>query len=85
MTEEQLKKRKVTLIDIAVDKGSENKPETDPTRIHSEKSGRGPLQRGWIDNTQPMMCCYKLATINIKFGWMISDTVESVVERVFIF
>ena len=85
MTEEQLKKRKVTLIDIAVDKGSENKPETDPSKIHSARSGRGPLTPGWIDSTQPMMCCYKLATIKFNFGWMLSDSFESVVEKVIYF
>lgn len=68
-------------MDIAVDKGSENKPETDPSKIHSERSGRGPLTRGWIEETQPIMCCYKLATIDVKLGW-ISSTVESMLEKV---
>lgn len=81
MTPERLKKRKITLIDIAVDKGSENRANTDPTKIRSEASGRGPLRPGWIKETEPIMCCYKLARIDIKFGFM-SGTVESMVERV---
>ena len=81
MTPEKLKNRKVSLIDIAVDKGSENRPNTDPSKIHSEKSGRGPLVPGWINETEPIMCCYKLASINIKFGFM-SGTVESMAEKV---
>lgn len=84
MTEAQLKRRKVTLIDIAVDKGSENKPETDPSKFRSERSGRGPLTRGWIEETQPIMCCYKLASINIKLGW-ITGTAESIIEKVLLF
>ena len=81
MTEEQLKKRKISLMDIAVDKGSENRPETDPSQIHSVKSGRGPLSRGWILESEPVMCCYKLTTIEMKLGW-ISGSVESMLEKV---
>jgi hypothetical protein len=66
---------------MAVDKGTESKPETDPTKYRSERSNRGPLSPGWIDSTYPMMCCYKLATINVKFS-LVSGTLESMVEKV---
>lgn len=75
--------RKVTMMDIAVAKGSDNKLGTDPSKYHSVRSGRGPLTRGWTGETQPIMCCYKLASINIKLGW-ISSTAESMAEKVFI-
>lgn len=68
-------------MDIAVDKSSECKQGTDPTKYHSERSGRGPLTRDWIDVTQPVMCCYKLASIDIKLGW-ITSTAESMIEKV---
>lgn len=66
---------------MAVDKGSESKPDTDPTKYRSERANRGPLYPGWINNTEPMMCCYKLATINVKFS-LVSGTLESMVEKV---
>jgi len=75
-----LKIRKVNFIDIAVDKGTESKPDTDPAKYHSKRANRGPLYPGWI-NTKPMMCCYKLATINVKFS-LVSGTLESMVEKV---
>ena len=81
MTPEKLKNRKVTFIDIATAKGSENKPNTDPTKYHSERSGRGPLYPGWINNTQPVMCCYKLATIDLKMS-LATWTMESMAEKV---
>ena len=75
-----MKIRKVNFIDIAVDKGTESKPDTDPAKYHSKRANRGPLYPGWI-STKPMMCCYKLATINVKFS-LVSGTLESMVEKV---
>lgn len=66
---------------MAVDKGTESKPDTDPTKYHSERANRGPLYPGWINSTEPMMCCYKLATINVKLS-LVSGTLESMVEKV---
>lgn len=78
---EKLKNRKITLIDMAVDKGTESKPSTDPTKYHSLKSGRGPLAPGWKNVVRPIMCCYKLATINVKAS-LLTSTLESSVEKV---
>ena len=49
LTPEELKKREIIYIDIANDKVSSGdyKPEEDPTKFRSEKSGRGPLQGKW--------------------------------------
>lgn len=66
---------------MAVDKGSESKSDTDPTKYYSERANRGPLSPGWINDTTPIMCCYKLATINAKFS-LVSGTLESMVEKV---
>lgn len=71
------------MIDIAVDKGTESKADTDPTNYHSAKSNRGPLAPGWHKMVNPVMCCYKLATINVKAS-LIGGTLESMVEKVFI-
>ena len=76
-----MKTRKVSIIDMAVAKGSESKPETDPTKYYSARANRGPLYPGWIEKTSPVMCCYKLATINVKVS-MLSGTLESIVEKV---
>lgn len=76
-----MKVRKVSMIDMAVAKGSESKPNTDPTKYYSARANRGPLYPGWIDKTSPVMCCYKLATINVKVS-MLSGTLESMVEKV---
>jgi len=56
------KNTKVEWIDIAVDQvdPKDYKPEEDPTKFHSEKSGRGPLEKGWQEKQQPIMTAYKL-------------------------
>ena len=49
LPKEKLDKRKIYYIDIANDpvKSSDYKEEWDPTKIRSEKAGRGPLARNW--------------------------------------
>lgn len=71
----------MTVIDIAVDKGTESKADTDPTRYYSTRANRGPLVPGWRNVVNPVMCCYKLATINVKAS-LIGGTLESMVEKV---
>lgn len=80
MTPEKLKNRKIRIIDIAIDKSTENK-KNDPTTYRSEKASRGPLYPGWTETANPIMCCYKLATIDCKAG-LFRGTVESAVEKV---
>lgn len=46
---EKLKQREVVMIDIANDpvSSSDYKPDEDPTKFHSVKTGRGPLVGKW--------------------------------------
>jgi len=77
---ELLAKRKVVTIDIANDpvRSVDYKEEWDPSKFHSEKTGRGPLGEDWINNTTPVMTCYKLVTGN--FVWkFIGDSVENII------
>jgi len=50
--------------------------ETDPTKFHSEKTERGPLKKGWQEEIEPVMCCYKLVEIEFKW-WGLQTKVES--------
>ncbi|GJD05815.1 Phosphatidylinositol transfer protein 2 [Galdieria sulphuraria] len=58
LTEAELSKRKVEFLNIASDEVKAVKGE-DPTKFHSEKTGRGPLAPDWYEHTEPVMCCYK--------------------------
>lgn len=51
LTPEKLKIREVVMIDIAQDPvaNSDYKPTEDPSKFHSNKSGRGPLIGKWQD------------------------------------
>ncbi|XP_055355627.1 phosphatidylinositol transfer protein alpha isoform-like [Paramacrobiotus metropolitanus] len=78
LSPEKLKKREVIIIDIANDPvdAKEYKPEFDPRKFHSEKADRGPLGGNWRQHVKPVMCCYKLVTIEFKwFG--LQNKVES--------
>jgi len=79
LDEKQLKAREmVDVIDIGIDKVEEKdyKKEEDPSLVRSEKASRGPLAEGWIKSSNPIMCCYKLVTVEFKVFGM-----QSKVER----
>ncbi|KAI8442153.1 hypothetical protein MSG28_005761 [Choristoneura fumiferana] len=64
-----LKTREVVHIDIANDPlpTADYKPETDPTKFKSVKTGRGPLVGpNWKQEAKPIMTCYKLVTAEFK-------------------
>jgi len=69
LTPEELKKREIVYIDIANDtvRPGDYKPEEDPTKFKSEKTGRGPLQGSWKESVTPVMCAYKL--VRCEFIW----------------
>lgn len=71
LPKDMLDKREVVHIDIANDKEylyhSDIVEETSPSKFHSHKTGRGPLALGWRQSCQPVMCAYKLVTINFKW------------------
>ena len=53
----------------------------DPTKFLSEKTGRGQLKPNWRDTTKPIMCAYKLCTVEFKwFG--LQGRVEKFIQTV---
>lgn len=75
LTPEQLEKREIVNIDISEPIAEcDYKPDEDPTRVRSVKTGRGPLvQNNWVKTCiaaqQPVICCYKLVFLEFKmFG-----------------
>jgi len=69
LTKEQLNKREVVHIDIVNDsiQSSDYRADEDPAKFLSKKTGRGSLTKDWKDHTQPMMCAYKLCTVEFKW------------------
>jgi len=65
----KLLKRTVDHVDIVCDELEARyyKKEEDPLLFKSKKTGRGPFKRGWQETTKPMMCCYKLVTVNFNY------------------
>ncbi|XP_071537193.1 phosphatidylinositol transfer protein beta isoform-like isoform X1 [Panulirus ornatus] len=86
---EKLRLREVVTIDIANDpvKTSDYKPDEDPSKFKSEKTGRGPLQGPeWWKKCDPVMTCYKLVTCEFKwFGLQtrVEKFIQDVERRLF--
>ncbi|KAF6024370.1 vib [Bugula neritina] len=83
LTPEELEQRKVIYIDIANDKvvPTDYKANEDPAKFKSEKTGRGPLDKNWIETSTPVMCCYKL--VKCEFKWHgLQPQVENLILRV---
>ncbi|XP_068760925.1 cytoplasmic phosphatidylinositol transfer protein 1-like [Montipora capricornis] len=80
---EMLESREVVDVDIAYDEVAEKHyiPEEDCRYFKSKKTGRGPLEEGWKDNTQPIMCSYKLVCVSFDV-WALASRVESFVHRI---
>ncbi|XP_031635601.1 phosphatidylinositol transfer protein alpha isoform isoform X1 [Contarinia nasturtii] len=80
---DKLKNREVVPIDIANDTvaTSDYKPDEDPAKFKSEKTGRGPLVGpDWKKNVTPVMTCYKLVTCEFKwFG--LQSRVENFIQK----
>ncbi|XP_055904267.1 phosphatidylinositol transfer protein alpha isoform isoform X1 [Eupeodes corollae] len=80
---EKLKVRDVVHIDIANDPvvSADYKPDEDPTKFKSEKTGRGPLVGpDWKTKVDPVMTCYKLVTCEFKwFGFQ--SKIESFIQK----
>ncbi|RMZ94909.1 phosphatidylinositol transfer alpha isoform [Brachionus plicatilis] len=64
-----LKKREVVYIDIVNDKipSGDYDEKEDPTKFLSKKTGRGQLKSDWRTTTKPVMCAYKLVTVEFKW------------------
>uniref|UniRef100_A0A914HHQ8 Phosphatidylinositol transfer protein N-terminal domain-containing protein n=1 Tax=Globodera rostochiensis TaxID=31243 RepID=A0A914HHQ8_GLORO len=83
---DELSRRMVVNINIANDKEylsrSDIREATRPAMFRSEVTGRGPLRGAWQENTEPLMCCYKLITVNFNlFGFQ--TLVESYLKKQF--
>lgn len=80
---DKLKSREVIYIDIANDpvQSSDYKPDEDPTKFKSQKTGRGPLVGpSWKNNVDPVMTCYKLVTCEFKwFG--LQTRIENFIQK----
>jgi len=78
-----LKKRIVEVVDIAQDKVDPKhyKKDEDPTLFRSKKLQRGPLQPGWQFTTKPIMCAYKLVSVNFAY-WGLRTKMEKMVQDV---
>ncbi|KAL5275187.1 PITPNB family protein [Megaselia abdita] len=83
LSADKLKSREVIQIDIANDpvQSSDYKPNEDPTKFQSQKTGRGPLVGpGWKNNVDPVMTCYKLVTCEFKwFG--LQTRIENFIQK----
>ncbi|XGW20167.1 hypothetical protein V3C99_003750 [Haemonchus contortus] len=83
------KKRDVVYLDICDDEiiGEANyKPEFDPKIFLSERTGRGQLRENWMETTTPMMCCYKVVTIQFKWiglGSLVEKTILKQYTKIF--
>lgn len=79
-----LAKRDVVFVDIVNDtvESKDYKAEWDPSKVRSEKAGRGPLKADWRETSKPIMCCYKLVTCEFKW-WGLQSTVESKIQKVY--
>ncbi|KAK3085035.1 hypothetical protein FSP39_023166 [Pinctada imbricata] len=83
LNSEDLGIRKIERIDIANDsvRSSDYKEEWDPSKVKSEKTGRGPLTGAdWNKRVDPVMCCYKL--VSVKFKWFgLQNRVEKFIQQ----
>ena len=80
LTEKELKERQIHLLNIMEqdkeDKDYEEK--YDPVGYKSELTGRGPLGKDWMEASKPVMCCYKLIKVDVKF-WGIQTRTENTI------
>lgn len=81
LEEEKLNRREVDYIDILTDPvDDEYIEEEDLSLFKSEKTGRGPLQEGWREKTETIMCCYKVIDVSfLVFG--LQTAVENYAHR----
>jgi len=74
-----LKSLEVEKIDItnkALISADDYKEELDPALVGSEKTGRGPLAANWESTCEPVMCAYKLVTVEFRW-WGLQTRIQS--------
>ncbi|CAI5438507.1 unnamed protein product [Caenorhabditis angaria] len=83
------KKREIINVDICDSEAlgkSASDESNDPLTFESEKASRGPLEENWTEETEPIMCAYKLVSIHFKwtgFQTLVEKTVHKQYPRVF--
>jgi len=81
LPKDKLSKRKIVRLDIANDEFEQYKKEDDPKLCRSEVANRGPLTgKDWVAQQQPIMCCYKLVTVECKI-WGLQSKIESKIQE----
>lgn len=80
---EMLEQRTVDHVDIALDQCSPHhyKEEEDLLKFCSEKTKRGPLMEGWREDTQPIMCSYKLVDVRFELMSLLQSRIEEFVHK----
>ncbi|XP_023332650.1 cytoplasmic phosphatidylinositol transfer protein 1 [Eurytemora carolleeae] len=83
-SEESLKGRTIDHIDISLDECSAHhyKVEEDVKIFKSVKTGRGPLEEGWREDSKPIMCSYKLVEVKFDMMYLLQSKIEEFVHRV---
>lgn len=77
LSQEDLEKRKVDYINIAcADSYVKMTAEEDPCTFLSKKTGRGRLSPVFIEDHDPIMCCYKVVKLRFKV-FALQSKVES--------
>jgi len=82
-SEEVLEQRTVDHVDIALDQCSPHhyKDEEDLLKFCSVKTKRGPLAEGWREDTQPIMCSYKLVDVRFELMSLLQNRIEEFVHK----
>jgi len=83
LSKEVLEQRTIDHVDIALDQCSPHhyKEEEDLLKFKSEKTSRGPLSEGWRDDTQPIMCSYKLVDVRFELMSLLQSRIEDFVHK----
>jgi len=81
-SKEVLEQLTVDHVDIAMDQCAPHhfKEEEDLLKFRSERTDRGPLSEGWREDTQPIMCSYKLVDVRFELS-LLTGRVEEFVHK----
>lgn len=89
LSPEKLRMREIEYIDIGNDTvaAKDYNELADPSKFKSEKTGRGPLTGDWRETVDPVMCAYKLVTV--EFKWLglqtkVESFIQSTEQRLFL-
>lgn len=80
---ETLDHRIVDYVDIAIDPCAAHhfKESEDVSKFCSSKTKRGPLEKGWRESADPIMCSYKLVDVRFDMMYLMQGKIEEFVHR----